>query len=141
MEQIRSESVASQTFAMRLMAGFSVIGSILAVVGIYGVLSLSVSSRRREIAIRMAVGAQRSSVVGLVLGQGMRLITAGLLVGVGMALIFSRLLAAFLFGVAPTDPATFIAVAFLCVAIALLACWLPARRATRVDPMETLRYE
>ena len=121
MEQIRSESVASQTFAMRLMTGFSVIGSILAVVGIYGVLSLSVASRGREIAIRMAIGAQRWSILSLVLNQGMRLITAGLLIGVVAALMFSRILAALLFGVAPTDPATFIAVALLCVAIALLA--------------------
>jgi len=141
MEQIRGESVASQTFAMRLMAGFSIIGSLLAVVGIYGVLSLSVASRRRELAIRMAVGAQRVSILRLVLGQGMRLITAGLLFGIAIALVFSRLLSTFLFGVAPTNIPTLAAVAFLFVVIALLACWLPARRATRVDPMETLRYE
>jgi len=141
MEQIRSESVASRTFTMRLMTGFSVIGSIQAVVGIYGVLSLSVASRRREIAIRMAVGARPWSILSLVLNQGLRLVTAGLLIGVVAALMFSRILAALLFGVAPTDKATFSGVALLCVAIALLACWLPARRATRVDPMETLRYE
>ena len=141
MEQIRSESVSAQTFAMRLMAGFSVIASFVAVVGIYGVLSLSVASRTRELAIRMAVGAQRSSILALVLRQGMRVISAGLLIGVGIAVLFSRFLATFLFGVAPTDTATLAAVTVLFVSVALLACWFPARRATRVDPMETLRYE
>src|SRR5947207_5583651 len=136
MEQIRSESVASRTFAMRLMTGFSVIGSILAVVGVYGVLSLSVASRRPEIAIPMAVGAQRWSILSLVLNQGMRLITAGLLIGLAGAFALTHSIRSLLFDVAPTDPLTFVVIPVLLATVALLACWLPARRAAKVDPIE-----
>jgi len=139
--EIRSESVAPQTFAMRLLVGFSVVASVLALVGIYGVISLSVGSRRREIAIRTAVGAQRNHIMCLVLGEGLRLIVVGLLVGTGLAVAFARVLRTFLFEVEPTDPTTFVAVATLFTVVALLACWLPARRAATVDPMEALRYE
>jgi len=105
------------------------------------VISLSVGSRRREIAIRMAVGAQRRNVLGLVLKEGFKLILVGLVVGTGVAVALARLLGAFLFGVEPTDPATFVGVAILFTTIALLACYLPARRAAKIDPMEALRYE
>ncbi len=141
LEQLRNDSVAAQTFAMRLLVGFSLVGSVLALVGIYGVLSLSVGSRKREIAIRMAVGAQRRDVLSLVLSEGLRLIGIGLLLGVGIALISARVLRAFLYGVEPTDPVTFAGMAALFTIVALLACWLPARRAAKVEPMEALRCE
>lgn len=141
MARIRDDSIAEQTFAMRMLVAFSVVGSILALVGIYGVLSLSVTSRRREIAIRMAVGAQRRNVLGLVLSEGLRLIVVGLAVGSGIAVALGRVLRAILFGIRPTDPITFMGVIVLFTAIALLACFIPARRASRVEPMETLRYE
>jgi putative ABC transport system permease protein len=141
LEQIRKESVASQTFAMRLLVGFSLAGCGLALVGIYGVLSLAVGSRQREIAIRMAVGAQRGHVVQMILRDGWRLIVAGLIIGTGLALALARSLRAFLFGIEPADPLTLLAAAILFTAVALLACFLPARRATQINPMEALRYE
>ena len=140
-EQLRSDSIAARLFAMRLLVGFSVAAGVLAVVGVYSVLSLSVGSRRREIAIRMAVGAQRREILGLFLGEGLKLIAVGLVLGTGIAVALSRLLGAFLFGVEPTDPATFAGVAILFTAVALLACYIPARRAMKTDPMTALRYE
>ena len=110
-------------------------------VGIYGVLSLSVGSRRREFAIRMAVGAQRRNVLRLVVSEGLKLIVVGLALGTGIAFALGRLLRAFLFGVEPTDLVTFLSVAALFTVVALLACYIPARRATRIDPMKALRYE
>ena len=141
LEEIRRESVAPQSFVMRLLVGFSIVASALVLVGVYSVISLSVGSRSREIAIRMAVGAQRRNVLGLVLREGCKLIVVGLIVGTGVAVALARLLGAFLFGVEPTDPATFVGVAILFTTIALLACYLPARRAAKIDPMEALRYE
>ena len=141
LEQLRADSIASQTFAMRLLAGFSLAGSTLALVGIYGVLSLSVGARRREIAIRTAVGAQRGDILHLVLGQGFRLIGVGLILGIGVALATAHVLRTLLFGVEPNDPATLIGVAVMFATVGLLACWLPARRATKVNPMEALRHE
>jgi putative ABC transport system permease protein len=105
------------------------------------VLSLSVNSRQREIAIRLALGAQRNTVLGLVLSEGLRLMVVGLAVGAGVAYALAQVLQAYLFGVKPTDPLTFTGVALLFVLIALLACYFPARRATRVDPMVALRQE
>jgi predicted permease len=141
MDQIRVESVASQFFAMRLLVAFSVVGSVLALVGIYGVLSLSVGSRKREIAIRMAVGAQRRNVLGLVLSEGLKLIVIGLVIGTGIALAFARVLGTFLFDVQPTDPIILVSAVLLFAAIALLACYIPARRAMRIEPMNALRHE
>jgi putative ABC transport system permease protein len=141
MDQIRSESLASRTFAMQLLVGFSIVGSVLTLVGIYGVLALSVASRRREIAIRAAVGAERRHIRNLVLAEGFRLIAGGVVLGTGAALILSRVLRSFLFGVGVTDPVTFTGVGLLFVVVALLACWLPARRAAVVDPAEALRYD
>ncbi len=141
LEEVRSDSVAAQVFAMRLLVGFSIVGSVLALVGIYGVLSLSVGSRTREIAIRLALGAQRRSILGMVLVDGLKVIIPGLIIGTVAALALARLLRTLLFGVEPADPATFVAVAILFAAVALLACWLPARRATQVSPMEALRCE
>jgi putative ABC transport system permease protein len=141
LEQIRGDSLASRTFAMQLLVGFSVVGSVLTLVGIYGVLSLSVASRRREIAIRTAVGAQRSDIRNLVFGEGFRLIAGGLAAGIAIALVMARVLTSFLYDVAPADPATLVGVVLLFSTVALLACWAPTRRASRVDPAEALRYE
>jgi putative ABC transport system permease protein len=141
LEQIRDESLASRTFAMNLLTGFSVVGSALTLVGIYGMLSLSVASRRRELAIRSAVGAQQSDIRRLIFGEGFRLIAGGVLVGVVLAIVLSRVLRSFLFEVQPNDPATLIVVGALFVGVGLLACWMPVRRAGKVDPLEALRYE
>jgi putative ABC transport system permease protein len=141
LEQIRDESLASRTFAMHLLTGFSAVGSVLTLVGIYGVLSLSVASRRRELAIRSAVGAQQKHIRKLIFGEGFRLIAGGVLVGVALAIILSRVLRSFLFEVQPNDPATLIVVGVLFVGVGLLACWVPVRRAGKVDPLEALRYE
>jgi len=141
LEQIRDESLASRTFAMNLLTGFAVIGSVLTLVGIYGVLSLSVASRRRELAIRSAVGAQQGDIRKLIFGEGFRLIAGGVLVGVVLSIVLSRVLRSFLFEVQPSDPATLIVVGALFVGVGLLACWMPVRRAGRVDPLEALRYE
>jgi putative ABC transport system permease protein len=141
LEQIRDESLASRTFAMHLLTGFSVVGSVLTLVGIYGVLSLSVASRRRELAIRSAVGAQQKDIRKLIFGEGFRLIAGGVLVGVVLAVVLSRVLRSFLFEVQPSDPATLIVVGALFVGVGLLACWVPVRRAGKVDPLEALRYE
>ncbi|HMD19480.1 MAG TPA: ABC transporter permease [Alloacidobacterium sp.] len=141
LEQIRDESLASRTFAMHLLTGFSVVGSVLTLVGVYGVLSLSVASRRRELAIRSAVGAQQKDIRKLIFGEGFRLIAGGVLVGVALAIVLSRVLRSFLFEVQPSDPATLIVVGALFVGVGLLACWVPVRRAEKVDPLEALRYE
>jgi len=141
LEQIRDESLASRTFAMNLLTGFSVIGSALTLVGIYGMLSLSVASRRRELAIRSAVGAQQKDIRNLIFGEGFRLIAGGVLMGAVLAIVLSRVLRSFLFEVQPNDPATLIVVGALFVGVGLLACWMPVRRATNVDPLEALRYE
>lgn len=141
LEQIRDDSLASRTFAMQLLLGFSVVGSLLTLVGIYGVLSLSVASRRRELAIRSAVGAEQKDIRNLIFGEGFRLIASGVLMGVALAIVLSRVLRVFLFEVQPSDPATLIVVGALFVGVALLACWVPVRRAAKVDPLEALRYE
>lgn len=141
LEQIRDESLASRSFAMRLLVGFSVVGSVLTLVGIYGVLSLSVASRRRELAIRSAVGAEQKDIRNLIFGEGFRLIAAGVLAGVALAVVLSRVLRSFLFEVQPSDPVTLVVVGLLFGGVALLACWVPVRRAESVDPVEALRYE
>ncbi len=141
LDEIRSDSLASRIFAMRLLTGFSVVGTVLTLIGIYGVLSLSVASRRREIAIRAAVGAQRRNIRNLVFAEGFRLIAGGAVSGVAAAFILARVLRSFLFGVEPTDPATLITVGVLFAAVTLLACWVPGRRAAAVEPAEALRYE
>ena len=141
LEQIRDESLASRTFAMNLLAGFAAIASVLTLVGIYGVLSLSVASRRRELAIRSAIGAQQKDISKLIFGEGFRLIAGGVLVGAVLAVVLSRVLRSFLFEVQPGDPVTLLSVGALFVAVGLLACWVPVRRARNVDPLEALRYE
>jgi len=141
LEQIRGDSLASRTFAMQLLVGFAVVGSLLTLVGIYGVLSLSVAARRREIAIRTAVGARQRDIRNLIFGEGFRLIAGGVISGIVAAVVLSRVLRSFLFEVEPNDPVTLIGVGLLFAAVALAACWAPTRRAAKVDPLEALRYE
>ena len=141
LDQIRDDSLASRTFAMQLLVGFASVGSLLTLVGIYGVLSLSVASRRREIAIRAAVGAGRGDIRNLVFAEGLGLIAGGVVSGMAAAFVLSRVLRTFLFQVDPADPITLIAVGVLFGVVALLACWEPTRRAAKIDPIEALRYD
>ena len=113
----------------------------LAAIGLYGVLAYTVTQRTREIGIRTALGARRSNVIGLVLQQGMKLAGLGILIGLAGAFVVTHFIRSLLFGVAPTDPLTFAVIPVLLATVALLACWLPARRAANVDPMEALRCE
>jgi putative ABC transport system permease protein len=141
MEDLLSASIAQQRFNMLLLAMFAGLAIVLGAVGLYGVLAYLVAQRTNEIGIRMALGASRSEVLRLVVSNGMRLTLAGLALGIVAALGLTRLLAGLLFGVKPTDAFTFGSVAVLLSAIAMLACYIPARRATRVDPIVALRYE
>ncbi len=133
--------MAQRRFTMLVLGAFAAVALLLATVGVHGVLSYTVAERTREIGIRMALGADRGSVGRLVVGQGARLALAGLGIGVVGSLAVSRLLAALLYGVRPGDPATLATVAVGLGAVSLLASWLPARRAARVDPMVALREE
>jgi putative ABC transport system permease protein len=141
LEEILSLSLAFQRFLMTLMTVFAGLALVLAAVGLYGVISYSVSQRTHEIGIRMAVGATRGSVLGLIVHRGLRLALLGTGIGVVAALGLTRLLRSMLFGVKPTDLLTFAGVAVLLTAVALLASYIPARRAAKVDPMVALRYE
>ncbi len=141
MEQYMANAVANRRAAMLLLTLFAAVALLLASIGIYGVLAYSVSQSTHEIGIRMALGALPGDVLGWVFGHGFRLIALGLVLGLGAALALSRLISSQLFGVRENDPLTFGAVALLLAAVASLACYWPARRATRVDPMLSLRYE
>jgi len=141
MNEIRSDSVAPERLNLTLLSIFAGIALVLAVVGIYGVMSYSVTQRTHEIGIRMAIGAQPRDVFKMVLRQGMILALIGVAVGLLGAFGLTRLMATMLFGVEPTDPATFAAIAVLLTCVALVACYLPGRRATKVDPVVSLRYE
>jgi putative ABC transport system permease protein len=141
MEQVVEGSVAAERFNMTLVGLFAALGLLLAGVGVYGVMSYAVSQRTREIGIRVALGAQTRDVLGIIIGQGMTLTLTGLVIGVGAAFGLTRLMKTLLFGVKATDPVTFIAVALLLVGVALLACYIPARRAAKVDPLVALRAE
>jgi predicted permease len=140
-EQIVDRSLAGQRFATLLMLVFAALGTLLAAVGLYGVLTYAVSQRSQEIGIRMALGAQHRHVLRMVLRQGMAVVAVGIAAGSVGGLALGRLMRSQLFNVSPADPATFVIIAVLLSAVALLACWLPARRATKVDPMEALRHE
>ena len=141
MDEIRAESVSSERLNLTLFSIFAGIALVLAVVGIYGVMSYTVTQRTHEIGIRMAIGAQQRDVFKMVLGQGMVLALIGIAIGLVGAFALTRLMASMLFGVTATDPATFAAIAVLLTAVALMACYLPGRRATKVDPVISLRYE
>jgi putative ABC transport system permease protein len=134
-------SVAGSRFSMLLLVAFGALALFLATIGMYSLISYSVTQRTREIGIRMALGAQRRSVFGMILGQGARLAAIGLLIGLLTALGVTRMMRSALYGVGATDALTFTAVSLLLVAVALFACYMPARRATRVDPIIALRYE
>jgi ABC-type antimicrobial peptide transport system permease subunit len=139
MDEVFSEAASRPRFLAVLLAIFAGLALALAAIGTYGILSYSVSERTKEIGIHMALGATRGSVLGMVLGQGMRLTIVGLLAGLVASFGLTRLLQAQLFNVKPTDPLTLSAVALFIAAVALVACYVPARRATRVDPMVMLR--
>jgi putative ABC transport system permease protein len=141
LDDVVAGSVADRRLTLGLLAGFAGTTLGLAAIGLYGVIAYSVAQRTRELGIRLALGATRRDVLALVLGEGMRLVLVGLLLGLGAAVGLSRLLVTMLFQVAPTDPQTFAAVSLGLLAVALLAAWLPARRAARVDPMVALRAE
>jgi len=141
MGQIWTDSIAPDRLYLMLLGTFAGVALVLAAVGIYGVMAYSVIQRTHEIGIRMALGARQSSVLGLVVGQGMKLTVAGLVIGLGGALLSTRVMAGMLFGVSPTDPLTFVVISIVLAGVALGACFVPARRATKVDPMIALRYE
>jgi putative ABC transport system permease protein len=141
MESAVSEQFAPRRFNLALLGAFAGLALLLAALGVYGVLVQSVEQRTREIGVRMALGAQRSDVLRLVISQGLKMSLLGIAAGLACAWASMHLMASLLFGVAPRDPLTFAAAAVLLTVIALLACWVPARRATRVDPIVALRYE
>jgi putative ABC transport system permease protein len=126
---------------MLLLGAFAALAVILAAVGIYGVVAYTASQRTHEIGIRMALGGQRRDVLGLIVAEGAELVFVGILIGIVGSLALARVMAGLLFEVKPADPATFTAVAILLALVALAACYIPARRATKVDPMVALRYE
>jgi len=141
LEQLWGISIAPQRFNLWLFGSFAALALILAAIGIYGVMAYNVAQRTREIGIRMAMGARRSDVLRLVLTQSILPAATGVFLGLSVALALTRLMASLLFGLTPTDPATFAAVALLLILVALAATYMPARRATKVDPLVALRYE
>jgi putative ABC transport system permease protein len=139
--QVYSESLGSRRFNLLLIGFFAGIALVLATAGVFGVMAFSVSRRTREIGVRVALGASSREVVGMILGQGLRMVLIGILIGLAASLALTRVIQSLLFGVTVTDPLTFAAVVLLLISAALLACYIPARRATKVDPMVVLRYE
>jgi putative ABC transport system permease protein len=141
LDDIRGESLASRNFATQLLIGFAVIACVLTLGGVYSVLSLTVATRRREIAIRAAVGAERARLLGFVMKQGLKMIVVGAAAGVIVSIALSRLLQSWLFGVNATDPLTLLGATALFVLFGLITCWVPAQRASAIEPVEALRAE
>ncbi|MDT5156916.1 MAG: hypothetical protein QOH51_1273 [Acidobacteriota bacterium] len=141
MEKMVADSLAQRRFSMFLFGVFAALALVLAVVGLYGVMSYAVAQRTHEIGLRMALGAQAGNVLRMVVGQGMALVGIGLVIGLVGALILTRFMASLLYGVSNVDPLTYAGIALLLASVALLASYVPARRATKVDPMVALRYE
>jgi predicted permease len=141
MNEVIAGKLAPQRFSMILLDAFAAVALLLASVGLYGVISYLVGQRTQEIGVRLALGAQRRDVARLVLSQGMKMALSGVALGLLAALGLTRLLAEMLYGVSPNDPATFAVITLLLVMVALLACYLPARRATKVDPLIALRHD
>jgi ABC-type antimicrobial peptide transport system permease subunit len=139
-EQI-DQSLLQQRLFAKLTSFFSLLALVLACIGLYGVISYMVVQRTHEIGIRMALGAERGDILKMVIGNGIKMTLIGVGFGIVGALALTRFLSSLLFGVRPTDPGTFVAVALVLVGLALLACYIPARRATKVDPMVALRHE
>jgi putative ABC transport system permease protein len=139
--ELLDRTLTEAKFNLLLLGLFAVVGLALAAIGVYGVMSYAVTQRTREIGVRIALGAQPRSVLRLVIGQGMALVSAGLAIGVAAAWALTRLMTTMLFETRATDPATFASIALLLAAVALAACWIPARRAAKVDPMIALRCE
>jgi putative ABC transport system permease protein len=141
LDQVFSSSLDQRRFSLVIFGFFAGVALLLAAMGIYGVTNYAVTQRTQEIGIRMALGAQRLDVLRLVVLQGMGLVAVGVALGLGGAIGLTRVMASLLFGVTAKDPATFMVVAALLTLVAFVACYLPARRATKVDPLVALRYE
>src|SRR4029077_7681291 len=141
LEQLIERAVSPRRFVVLLLGGFSFLALLLASLGIYGVLSYTVTQRTQEIGIRMAIGAQRSAVLKLIIANGVKLAVLGIVAGLAAAFLLTRLMSSLLFGVGSSDPVTFAVNAFLLFGVALLSCYLPAWRATRIHPMIALRQE
>ncbi|HKR61155.1 MAG TPA: ABC transporter permease [Pyrinomonadaceae bacterium] len=141
MDELLDRTLSQAKFALLLFGLFAVLALVLAAIGIYGVMSTAVTQRTHEIGLRMALGAQKRDVLRLVVGEGMILVVIGIAAGLASAVVLTRLMATLLFGVSTTDPTTLLVIPLLLASVAMLACYLPARRATRVDPLVALRYE
>ena len=140
-QQVYSASLGSRKFNVILIGFFGITALLLATAGVFGVMAYSVSRRTREFGVRVALGATSGNVLRMVLGQGMRTILIGVAIGIVGSFALTQTVSSLLFGVTATDPVTFAGVTLLLIAVALLACYIPARRATKVDPMVALRYE
>jgi predicted permease len=141
MDQIIARSVADRRFALELLGVFATVALLLAAIGIYGVMAYSFSQRAHEVGIRIALGAQHLDILRMALGEGMRTVVIGLVSGVAGAAMMTRFFRSMLFAIPPTDPITFVSVSAILAAVALFACYIPAKRATRVDPLVALREE
>jgi len=141
LDELLNQGTQRRRVGMMLLVAFAALSLLLAVMGIYAVLAFFVTQHRPEIGVRVALGAQRRDILGLVLKKGMGLALTGVAIGLAVAFSLTRLMASLLFGVSASDPTTFVAFALILTGVALLACYIPARRATKVDPLLALRYE